>query len=265
MSNTPLRELLQAHHEYWKDLSHKEKIPDLEIYIINVHPSKMDIDILPSDYDGIVDRDHDILFGDRTSLYDKISSLMTDYTNFATSLKNLAEEVISKATDKDNREELDEKLKAILSTKTISKDRKDEARAFHDLLKESFKMTKVVRIERTNYINSISGKTGDLTFETIHKLIREGECDAWFSAIHENIKNIRLDDKHTYTYEIQDKLIDKLNEAMRKLRKNDYEDCDSKVCHCLTEFIHIVKKEDKSEPYQSAKLVKYAEAFIDML
>lgn len=41
LSNTPFRELLQAHQDYWlwvidKD---KQKIPDLEVYIVNLHPS----------------------------------------------------------------------------------------------------------------------------------------------------------------------------------------------------------------------------------
>jgi hypothetical protein len=43
-SNTPFRELLQDHHEYWPAVvgNNKQKIPDLEVYIENesVHPSK---------------------------------------------------------------------------------------------------------------------------------------------------------------------------------------------------------------------------------
>jgi len=40
-------------------------------------------------------------------------------------------------------------------------------------MRGGFKLTKLIRIERTNYINSIYGKTGDLTLQTINKLIKE--------------------------------------------------------------------------------------------
>ncbi len=45
-------------------------------------------------------------------------------------------------------------------------------------MKGRFKLTKVIRIENTNYINSISGKGGDFTTQTIEELIKEGEKDA---------------------------------------------------------------------------------------
>ena len=80
MSNTPFRELLEAHQEYWASVKPNEKIPDLDVYIINVHPNKMDIDNLPNDYDAIKGRDTDILYHDRNSHYDEnISKLLSDY------------------------------------------------------------------------------------------------------------------------------------------------------------------------------------------
>jgi predicted acylesterase/phospholipase RssA len=33
LSNTPFRELLQAHQEYWETVEHTDKIPDLDVYI----------------------------------------------------------------------------------------------------------------------------------------------------------------------------------------------------------------------------------------
>ena len=35
LSNTPLRELLQSHRDYWHKIR-REEVPELEIYIINV-------------------------------------------------------------------------------------------------------------------------------------------------------------------------------------------------------------------------------------
>ena len=154
LSNTPLRELLDAHQEYWRDVENKDEIPELEVYIVNVHPSKVDCDKIPKDHDGVKDRQNDITYGDRTSRYDEnITHLITDYTNFVTEMKELAKTAISKVNDK----ELKEKFQNILETKTISKDRKGVSRKYENLTK-GFKLAKVIRIERTNYINSIPAK-----------------------------------------------------------------------------------------------------------
>ena len=265
LSNTPLRELLQAHQEYWQGLEPAEKIPDLEVYIINVHPSKMDINRLPDNYDGVKDRKNDIIFGDRNSLYDeKMSHLTTDYTNLVIQLKNLAEEAIYNSDNNSKKKELGEKLKDILATKTISKDGKDDVRDYQNLINAGFKLTKVVRIERTNYINSIYGKTGDLTFETINKLIKEGECDAWFSFIQEGIKNMGLYDKHIF--DTKDKLIDRLNEAMKNLRDRDYEDDDSLTYSKLCEIMDEVKKnKDKLDVQKAETLIRSIESFKALL
>jgi len=40
LSNTPLRELIQRHRDYWHKDLREQKVPDLELYIVNVWPSK---------------------------------------------------------------------------------------------------------------------------------------------------------------------------------------------------------------------------------
>lgn len=264
LSNTPLRELLQAHLEYWRDIEKRDKIPDLDIYIINVHPSKMDINTIPEDHDGVQDRNNDIIFGDRTSIYDeKVAHLITDYANFVNQIKELADEAISKLNDKNEKEELNTKLNSILETKIVNKERKNKTRKYKDLMKDDFKLIDVTRIERTNYINSIHGKIGDLTFETIAKLIKEGECDAWFSLIKKDINNIKLAD--TDDSVIRDRLVDKLNDAMKNLRKNDYEDNDSQTYYMLNELVEEVKNGDKLEVHRSAKIIRSVDAFRTIL
>jgi NTE family protein len=83
LSNTPFRELLQAHQDYWlrvKD-TNKQKIPDLEVYIVNVHPSKGAF-IQEDDVDGTKDRINDITFFDRNSHYNEnVVTQTTDYLN----------------------------------------------------------------------------------------------------------------------------------------------------------------------------------------
>ena len=48
---------------------------------------------------------------------------------------------------------------------------------YEDLLRDRFKLIRVLRIERIDYVGSIYGKTGDFTSCTIDKLINEGEKD----------------------------------------------------------------------------------------
>jgi NTE family protein len=265
LSNTPLRELLDAHREYWKDVENQDEIPELDIYVVNVHPSKIDNGKIPRDHDGVKDRQNDITYGDRTSHYDeKMAHLITDYADFVAQMKTLANEAIDKVKGDDNDEnkkekkKLQERFQKILETKTISKDRKDEARKYEDLIRDEFRLNIVMRIERTNYINSIHGKIGDLTLQTINKLIKEGECDAWFSLIQNDIDDMQL------AADIQGSLTGKLNEAMKNL-KNDYENNDSQTYHMLTEFINTAENKDKLKTHQSDKLIKSAQALMAIL
>jgi NTE family protein len=47
-----------------------------------------------------------------------------------------------------------------------------------DLLKGRFRLTKVIRIENDSYKDSISGKVGDFTSQSIRNLIEKGKQDA---------------------------------------------------------------------------------------
>ncbi len=66
MSNTPLRELLQAHRDYWHKVRNMV-VPDLEVYIVNLYPStENSLQGVIADADVIQDREIDIKFHDRT-------------------------------------------------------------------------------------------------------------------------------------------------------------------------------------------------------
>ena len=260
LSNTPLRELLDAHQQYWNEVENKDKIPDLDVYIVNVHPSKIDIHMLPEHYDGVKDRKNDIIFGDRTSHYDeKMAHLIADYANLGTQMKGLAYEAISQVNDEKKKHELEERFETILATKTTNKDSKAHPGRYDDLTRFAFNLTIAMRIERTNYINSIVGKTGDLTLETINKLIEEGKCDAWFSIVQKEVidSDIAVRDKHH--------LIELLNKAMQNLRKNNYEDNDSQTYHWLTEFVKVLEDPEKPKTDRSTKIVKSVEAFMAII
>jgi NTE family protein len=127
LSNTPFRELLQAHQEYWMGVMSKTKkdknshIPDLEVYIVNLHPAKRKP---PTDHDGVKDRHVDIIYGDRSSHHDeKMAYLVAGLQDFAAQMKDLSAEAIAKVRDESDKKELREKFDEILRKK-ITKTKK---------------------------------------------------------------------------------------------------------------------------------------------
>lgn len=180
LSNTPFRELLQAHRDYWNGIiveDNDNKIPDLDVYIINVHPSKQDK--VPTDLDGVKDRINDITFMDRNSHYDEmVANLVTDHTDLIDKLKELAKSYFENK-DKQNiifQNEFESLIKAIegKTSRGVGQHRKYK----EDLLKGRFRLTKVIRIENESYKDSISGKVGDFTSQSIRNLIEKGKQDA---------------------------------------------------------------------------------------
>ena len=125
----PLRELLHSHREYWKDVENINEIPELDVYIVNVHPSKIDIGKISMDHNGVKDRHNDITYSDRNSRYDeKVTRLIDDYASLLTEMKDLLKEAIYKVNDKKNKDILKRKLNNILVTKTSNRGRKYEAK-----------------------------------------------------------------------------------------------------------------------------------------
>jgi NTE family protein len=179
LSNTPFRELLQAHRDYWKRRvgDDKVEIPDLDVYIVNVHPSKQDK--VPTDLDGVKDRINDITFMDRNSHYDEtVADLVTDYTDLIDRLKVLAKSYFENKYKKDIvfQNEFDRLLK-IIEGKT-SGDAGEHRKYKEDLLKGRFRLTKVIRIENDSYKDSTSGKVGDFTSQSVRNLVEKGKQDA---------------------------------------------------------------------------------------
>ena len=176
LSNTPLRELLEAHRDYWANVENRDEAPELEVYIVNVHPSTIDLNNIPKQYDEVKDRNNDILYGDRTYKDQIAASLVTDYIDFIKDLKHLALNHIKEDNDIRLFEEEYEKLK-IQEAKGTSRTT-GEQRKYKDLIQGRFELTKVKRIERQyNPKTSTSFKGGDITPETIQDLIKEGKRD----------------------------------------------------------------------------------------
>ena len=185
LSNTPLREVLQAHRHYWfKTIGGEKpesKVPDLEVYIIGVWPSSTDdggpeIDV-PSDYDGIKAKLYAIGLSDKTEYDEKTAIIVSDYIEIikrirAIALKNIKNKEDKNAFTKDLQEFLDKEP-------AQSKGRDGGDRTYSSLLNGRFKLAgEVVRIELKNDPDGISNVAFDLTTKTIGNLITQGENDA---------------------------------------------------------------------------------------
>ena len=201
LSNTPIKELLEAHKKFWekrigseklensfkkmrskvviddsneynKSQEQMQRIPDLELYIVNLFDPKeygtniRGDNIVPKDFDGVKDRHIDIKFSDG---YDaKTDRLLTDYVN-------LIERLISLG---DNDEAIKEKINKILDEYAPRRFNTEEYKKYIDILKDTFKIVKVVQIQRKDDSENVSGKITDFTSETISKLIQQGYEDA---------------------------------------------------------------------------------------
>ena len=177
LSNTPLRELLESHREYWMNVENKDETPDLDVYVVNLHPSVIDINNALSNYDVIKDRNNDIVYGDRTYYEQYSASVMADYVELIKDLKYLALNHIKEDNDKKAFEKEIQNLRTREAKNTSYTT--GEHKKYEDILRGRFKITKMVRIERKYNPNiSTSFKGGDITSKTIEEMIKEGESDA---------------------------------------------------------------------------------------
>ena len=91
MTNTPLLQLVLMHrHYWWKVRGLKDTVPRLGICVINLHPKKQTE--IPSDRDGVINRNSDITFSDRTHQEETMLLLISDYVDLVRELIKAAEE-----------------------------------------------------------------------------------------------------------------------------------------------------------------------------
>jgi NTE family protein len=172
LSNTPLRELLQAHRDYWKNVR-RERTPDLDVYVINVWPGREEP--APSDYDGIKDRKNDIMYGDKSEYDQKVGIMVGDYIDLFFETKKVAFEYIADEDKQAYEDAINNLLNRTKGRKPKSRKRSGNERTYADLIDGRFKLNKVVTIERKDDPNSNSDKWADFSTETIDKMIEDGE------------------------------------------------------------------------------------------
>jgi NTE family protein len=166
LSNTPLREVINAHQDYWVNVKGaKNSVPNLEVYIINLHPAKQNY--IPLDHDGVVSRNQDITFNDRTNHDVKVSRIMADYINMVRRLIEIAK--VHGVTN--------DIIEKFLNEPAQSKHRTKKPRIYRDLIEGQFSIDNIVRIERNNDPNTISNKIFDFSSGTLKHLRKAGYTD----------------------------------------------------------------------------------------
>lgn len=136
LSNTPLREVIQAHRDYWLDS--KNEVPDLEVYIADTWPTTMKEEPISLDNDFIEDRKSDLIFGDKTEYDEKVADIITDYID-------LTNELIRFAKVNGLPQEGIDRILGKRASK--SRSRTGEPRQYVDLMNGRFRLTNVLRIQ----------------------------------------------------------------------------------------------------------------------
>ncbi|MGC2307628.1 MAG: patatin-like phospholipase family protein [Nitrososphaeraceae archaeon] len=163
MSNTPLTQLVRLHRQYWlKVKGLKDTVPKLEIGIVNVHPVKQDT--IPWDRDGVMNRNSDITYSDRTQREQEALLLVSDYVD-------LARELIKIAKDHGAKDDI---INNLLNSNTMNHGLAMMPRKYSDILVGQFEIGNVVRINRKNDENTISNKIFDFSTKTINHLKQSG-------------------------------------------------------------------------------------------
>ena len=167
MTNTPLSQLVLLHRNYWLRVRGlKDAVPRLGACVINLHPKKQ-VEI-PTDRDGVVNRNADITFSDRSDREEDMLMLVSDYVDLVRALIKMAEEHGVK----------DDLINNLLNQKTKFKGEFVRSRRFQDILEGRFQIDEIIRVNRKNDEHTISNKTFDFSSETIKLLLERGYNDA---------------------------------------------------------------------------------------
>jgi NTE family protein len=166
MANTPLSQLVLLHRSYWyKVIGIKDKLPTLDICVINLHPTRQKE--IPTDRDGVINRNNDIIFSDRTHRDEEILLLISDYIDLIRDLIRIAKENKVK----------DEVIDNLLDQQTKYHGVVFQSRKYKDMVEGRFDIAEIIRIERKNDENTISDKIFDFSSGTIKQLIKNGYED----------------------------------------------------------------------------------------
>lgn len=176
LNNTPLREVIQSHQDYWSNVNGEDnsQIPDLDVYIVDLWPAyKKEI---PMDHDGVIDRYFDLLLNDKTDYDEKVANIVSDYVDFIEKTRDLAIKAIDAVNDMNKKDKLQKQLEKILNIHAKTTHRTGEHRQYKDLLNGRFNIN-VTRIDRTDNNNDIASELFDYSTATVNQLRHDGYSD----------------------------------------------------------------------------------------
>jgi NTE family protein len=166
MANTPLSQLVLLHRRYWYlQRGLKDKVPALGVCVINVHPTRQEE--IAKDHDGVLNRNNDIAFSDRSHKEEEVLLLLSDYIDLIRELIKLAKENGAK----------DEVINNLMNQQTPYHGQLLKPRRYKEIVEGRFDIEEIIRIERKNTQDTISDKTFDFSVGTIKELLREGYND----------------------------------------------------------------------------------------
>ena len=179
LTNTPLTQLVLHHRRYWyRTRGLKDKVPSLAVAVINVHPTRQAE--IPTDHDGVVSRNADITFSDRSHREQEVLLLISDYVD-------LVKDLIKIAKDNGVKEKL---ITDLLNKRTKYHGIGLPPRLNKEIVEGVFDIEDVYRIERTYDENTISEKVYDFSVGTVQALIKSGYEDSlkYINAVRSKIK-----------------------------------------------------------------------------
>ncbi|HET6717556.1 MAG TPA: patatin-like phospholipase family protein [Nitrososphaeraceae archaeon] len=215
-SNTPLREVIHAHRDYWhnknKNRDNEDDVPDLEVYIANLWPSELKEKPISFDLDFVENRKLNIMFSDKTHYDEQVAEVVSDYIDLAKGLKSLAER--SGASEKE--------INDILKKHAHSKNRKGHMRVYESLLGGRFRLTKVVRIDHKDDGNEVANKIYDYSHMTIENLMKVGYRDALNQIMIQSLKDgiMKVAYKKSIVKDKNGKYVKELEEGLQQIQKN---------------------------------------------
>ena len=168
LANTPLAQLIILHRQFWYKIKGlKESVPKLGVLLINLHPSR--IDEIPWDFDGVLNRNIDITFADKSERDQNVLLIVADAIGLSKKLIDIAKSHgVKQSVIDDLLDTLPEshgKLHGLESMK------------YRNMVEGQFNIGEVIRIERKHSENETSKKIFDFSSNTIKQLIENGYDD----------------------------------------------------------------------------------------
>jgi predicted acylesterase/phospholipase RssA len=168
LANTPLLPVIAAHRRYWYFVRKvKEAVPKLNVVLIGLHPAE--VEDLPWDRDGVLNRESDIHYGDRTKQDETIALVISNYVE-------LAKKIIQVARDHGVPQKV---VDDILDQPIANQDRLVGVRAvtYRDGIEGMVDIGSVIRFQRKHDDHSINNKIFDFSSNTIRQLEQNGYND----------------------------------------------------------------------------------------